>query len=47
MADLRLPAALIAAELVNEDDRRAASGLFIVQVDAVVGGEGRHNASLR
>jgi hypothetical protein len=32
---------------VHEDDRRAAAGFLVVELDAVVGRKGWHNASLR
>jgi hypothetical protein len=47
VAHLRLPAAVVAAELVHEHDRRAAARLLEIELDAVVGREGWHNASLR
>jgi hypothetical protein len=46
-AHLRLPAAMVAAELVHEHDRGAATRFLVIELDAVVGGEGWHNASLR
>ncbi len=44
VAQLRLPAAVVAGELVHEHDRRAAAGLLVVELDAVVGGKLRHVA---
>ena len=44
VAHLRLPAAVVAGELVHEDDRRAAAGLLVVQLDAVVGVQRWHVA---
>ena len=44
MAQLRLPAAMVAAELVNEHDRRAGAGFLVVELYAVIGGERRHMA---
>jgi len=43
-ADLRLPAAVVARELVDEEDRRAVAGLLPVQADPVVGRRGAHGA---
>jgi hypothetical protein len=45
VAQLRLPAAMVAGELVHEHERRAAAGLFVVQVDAVVGADRGHALS--
>jgi hypothetical protein len=42
MPDLGLPGAVIARKLVNENDRRAASGLLVIEPDPVVGGQMRH-----
>ena len=42
IAHLRLPAAIVACELVHEDDRRAAAGLLVIELDAVVGGKVGH-----
>jgi hypothetical protein len=33
---------MVAGELVHEDDRRAAAGLFVVQIHAVVGADVGH-----
>jgi hypothetical protein len=38
IAHLRLPAAIVAGELVHEDDRRTAARLLVIELDAVVGG---------
>ena len=37
VAQLRLPTAVIAGELVHEHDWRAAAGLFVVELNTVVG----------
>jgi hypothetical protein len=42
MAYLRLPAAVVAREFMHEDDRRAGAGFLVVELDAVVGSQGRH-----
>src|SRR5207248_10770263 len=44
VAQLRLPAAQVAAEFVHEDERRAGARLLVLQADAVVSGDGRHVA---
>src|SRR5207302_32583 len=42
MAQLRLPAASVARELVHEQQRDARAGFFVIQLDAVVRGQFRH-----
>ena len=42
MAHLRLVAAMVAGELVDEDDRQALAGLFVVELHAIVSGHVRH-----
>src|SRR6185295_1886812 len=44
VTQLGLPAAVVAAELMNEHDRRAGAGLLVVKLDAVVGSELGHVA---
>jgi hypothetical protein len=46
MLDLGLPAAVIARELVDEKDRRAAPGLLVVQLDPVRRSRPPHDWSL-
>jgi hypothetical protein len=40
--DLRLPAAMVAGELVDEEDRLAAAVLFYVESAPIRGGAIRH-----
>jgi hypothetical protein len=42
MAQLRLPAPMIAGEFVDKNDQPAGAGLFVIQTDAVVRGRIRH-----
>ena len=43
MAQLRLPASVIAGELVDEDDRHAAAGFLEIEFHSVIGGGVRHD----
>jgi hypothetical protein len=46
VAQLGLPAAMVAGELVHEDHRKARAGLLVVQLNPVVGLGERHGGSL-
>jgi hypothetical protein len=46
MLKLLFPAAMIAGEFMDENDRRAASGFLIIQPYAVIGG-GKGHGQLR
>src|ERR1700745_211361 len=41
-AYLRLPRAVVSGKFVDEDDRRAAAGFFVIEIDAVAGSDLRH-----
>jgi hypothetical protein len=43
MPHLRLPAAVIAGELVREDHRGAGPGLLVIEADRVIRGQHWHN----
>jgi hypothetical protein len=45
IAQLRFPAAVLAHELVHEQDRRSLAGLLVVQPDSVACGDMGHVAS--
>ena len=40
---LRLPAAMVAGKLVDEDDRRADAGFLVVELHAIIGGGVGHS----
>src|SRR5215216_2292881 len=42
IANLQLPTAIVASELVNEDDRSSAASFLVVELHIVVGGEEWH-----
>src|ERR1700692_658107 len=42
MLKLLFPAAMIAGEFMDEDDRRAASGFLVIEPHAVIGGRKSH-----
>jgi hypothetical protein len=42
IANLRFPARVVAAEFMDEEDRRACTGLFHIELHAVAGGDHRH-----
>ncbi|MEY9668754.1 hypothetical protein ABIE80_007462 [Bradyrhizobium diazoefficiens] len=42
IAQLRLPAFVIAAEFMDEEDRRARARLFHMELHTVFGGDHRH-----
>ncbi len=46
-AHLRLPAAMIAGELVDEDERRAAAGFLVMEPGAVLGTRVGHQILVR
>src|ERR1700758_2163050 len=44
-AQLRLPARMVAAELMDEEDRRALAGFFRMELHAVLGGDHGHRSA--
>jgi len=42
---LRLKAAVIIGELVDEDDRSTRPGLLVIEADAVIGGDVWHRGA--